>query len=98
MLAKLDSKKGIYLGTAVGLILFVLLGFFPSAMMGGYVGLKLAELIVGPGSMGVIARVFTAVSMIGAVLVTAVVFILGGAIAGYTLSKKVTPKVVGQRL
>ncbi len=98
MLAKLDSKKGIYLGTAVGLILFVLLGFFPSAMMGGYVGLKLAELIVGPGSMGVIARVFTAVSMIGAVLVTAVVFIFGCAIAGYTLSKKVTPKVVEQRL
>ncbi|MFN4219729.1 MAG: hypothetical protein ACK4GJ_02260 [bacterium] len=92
MLAKLDSKKGIYLGTGAGLILFVLLGFFPSAMIGGYVGLKLAELIVGPGSLGVVARVLTAVSMIGAVLVTAVTFILGGALAGYTLSQRFKTK------
>ncbi|MFN4131859.1 MAG: hypothetical protein ACK4GE_02140 [Caldimicrobium sp.] len=92
MLAKLDSKKGVYLGTGAGLILFVLLGFFPSAMIGGYVGLKLAELIVGPGSLGVIARILTAVSMIGSVLVTAVAFILGGALAGYTLSQKVKTK------
>ena len=92
MLARLDAKRGIYLGTAVGLILFVLLGFFPSAMMGGYVGLKLAELIAGPGTMGVIARIMTAVSMIAAVLVTAVAFILGGALAGYAISQKVGAK------
>jgi hypothetical protein len=92
MLAKVDSRKGIYIGTGAGLILFVLLGFFPSAMMGGYVGLKLAELIMGPGTMGVVARVLTALSMIGAVLVTAVAFILGGAVAGYILSGKLGAK------
>ncbi len=92
MLAKVDSRKGIYIGTGAGLILFVLLGFFPSAMMGGYVGLKLAELIVGPGTMGVVARMLTALSMIGAVLVTAVAFILGGAVAGYILSGKLRAK------
>jgi len=92
MLAKLDSKKGIYIGTGAGLLFFVLLGFFPSAMVGGYVGLKLAELIVGPGSMGVIARILTAVSMIGAVLVTAIAFILGGALAGYAVSQKFRTK------
>ncbi len=97
MLAKLDSRKGIYIGTGAGLILFVLLGFFPSAMMGGYVGLKLAELIMGPGSMGVVARVFTALSMIGAVLVTAVAFVLGGAIAGYILSGKLRAKEAGSK-
>ncbi|BAU23688.1 hypothetical protein THC_1320 [Caldimicrobium thiodismutans] len=97
MLAKLDSRKGIYIGTGAGLILFVLLGFFPSAMMGGYVGLKLAELIMGPGSMGVVARLFTALSMIGAVLVTAVVFVLGGAIAGYILSGKLRAKEAGSK-
>ncbi len=92
MLTRVDAKKGIYIGTAIGLILFVLLGFFPSAMMGGYVGLKLAELIAGPGTMGVVARVMTAVSMIGAVLVTAVAFILGGALAGYVITQKVAAK------
>lgn len=88
MLAKVNSKKAVYIGTGAGLILFVLLGFFPSAMMGGYVGLRLAELIVGPGSLGVLARVLTAVSMVGAVLTTACAFILGGALAGYALSQK----------
>jgi len=86
MLKEMDGRKAIYIGTGVGLILFVLLGFFPSAMMGGYVGLKLAELMMGPGSMGVIARVLTAVSMIGAVVVTAVAFVLGGALAGYLVA------------
>ncbi|MGC9109762.1 MAG: hypothetical protein ACP5HI_05895 [Caldimicrobium sp.] len=93
MLGKVDVKKGIYLGTGAGLILFVLLGFFSSAMMGGYVGLKLAELMVGPGRMGVIARVHTAISMIGAVIVTAVAFILGDALAGYVISQRLVTRV-----
>lgn len=88
MLAKINSKKAVYIGTGAGLILFVLLGFFPSAMMGGYVGLRLAELIIGHGNLGVVARVFTAVSMIGAVITTACAFLLGGAFAGYALSQK----------
>ncbi len=92
MLGRVDARRAIYIGTGVGLILFVLLGFFPSAMMGGFVGLKLAELVVGPGSMGVVARVFTAVCMIGAVIVTAVAFVLGGALAGYAISQKVGSK------
>ncbi len=92
MLEKFDVKKGIYIGTGVGLILFVLLGFFPSAMIGGYVGLKLAEHIVGPGSMGVIAKVFSAISMIGAVIFTGVAFIFGGAFAGYVVSQKLTTR------
>ncbi len=88
MLAKINSKKAVYIGTGAGLILFVLFGFFPSAMMGGYVGLRLAELIAGPGSLGVVARVFTAVSMLGAVITTACAFLLGGALAGYSLAQK----------
>lgn len=79
------AKKGLYIGTGVGLILFVLLGFFPSAMMGGYVGLKLAELFMGLGTGGVLARILVALSMIGAVLVAAVLFILGGALAGWMI-------------
>ncbi|MEZ0343340.1 MAG: hypothetical protein ABWJ99_00825 [Caldimicrobium sp.] len=92
MLGRVDARKAIYIGTGVGLILFVLLGFFPSAMMGGFVGLKLAELIMGPGSMGVLARILAAVSMIGAVIVTAVAFVLGGALAGYAISQKLSSK------
>jgi len=82
------SKKGLYIGTAVGLLLFALLGFFPSAMMGGYVGIKLAELIMGAPAVGVLPRIFVALSMIGAVISTALVFILGGAIAGWIVGTR----------
>ncbi len=92
MLEARDVKKWVYVGTGAGLILFVLLGFFPSAMIGGYVGLKLAELIMGEVSSGILPRLLTALSMIGSVLVAAVTFILGGAAAGYLLATKVLPK------
>ncbi|MCC6026391.1 MAG: hypothetical protein LM575_05430, partial [Caldimicrobium sp.] len=64
------SKNGLYIGTAAGLVLFALLGFFPSAMVGGYVGIKLAELFVGVPAVGILPRIFVAFSMIGAVIFT----------------------------
>jgi hypothetical protein len=82
------SKKGLYLGTAVGLVLFALLGFFPSAIMGGYIGIKLAELIVGAPAVGILPHIFAAFSMIGAVIFTGLVFVLGGAIAGWIVGAR----------
>jgi hypothetical protein len=82
------SKKGLYIGTAAGLVLFALLGFFPSAMVGGYVGIKLAELIVGAPAVGILPRIFATLSMIGAVIFTGLVFVLGGAIAGWIVGTR----------
>jgi len=82
------SKNGLYLGTAVGLVLFALLGFFPSAIMGGYIGIKLAELIVGAPAVGILPRIFAGFSMIGAVISTGLVFILGGAIVGWIVGTR----------
>ncbi len=82
------SKNGLYIGTAAGLVLFALLGFFPSAMVGGYVGIKLAELIVGAQAVGILPRIFATLSMIGAVIFTGLVFVLGGAIAGWIVGTR----------
>jgi len=82
------SRRGLYIGTASGLVLFALLGFFPSAMIGGYVGMKLAELFVGAPAVGVLPRIFAALSMIVAVITTGVVFVLGGAIMGWIIGTR----------
>jgi hypothetical protein len=86
------SKKGLYIGTAGGLVLFALLGFFPSAIMGGYIGIKLAELIVGAPAVGILPYIFAAFSMIGAVIFTGLVFVLGGAIAGWIVGTRLELK------
>lgn len=93
MTSHLDLKRGIYIGTGAGLLLFVLLGFFPSAMIGGFLGMKLAELILGPASMGILARILSALSMIGAVVFTGIIFIFGGAYVGYNVYPKVAMKI-----
>ena len=88
MFTMFDGKKLIYIGTGAGLILYVLLGFFPSAMVGGFVGLKLVEIVMGVENTGILAQVIAVVSMIGAVIFTAVAFVLGGALAGYIIAQK----------
>jgi len=86
------SKKGLYIGTAGGLVFFALLGFFPSALTGGYVGIKLAELIVGAPAVGILPRIFAGFSMIGAVISIGFVFVLGGAIAGWIVGTRLELK------
>lgn len=89
MLKGIDRRNAIYIGTGLGLMVFVLLGFFPSAMVGGFVGLTLAKLMLGPDFMGVIAKVITAICMIGSVIITACLFVFFGALAGYFVAVRV---------
>lgn len=78
------AKKGLYVGTGVGLILFALLGLFPGSMIGGIIGLKIAGGLLGmPVQATVIARLIIAVCMIGGVITAAIIFILGSGIAGW---------------
>jgi hypothetical protein len=83
---KLDpTKKGLYLGTGIGLILFVLVGLLTGSLVGGLIGLKLGGLIFGaPLEGALLARVFVAMSMIGGVFVSAVIFIGGMGFLGWT--------------
>ena len=79
------SKKGLYIGTGIGLILFVLVGLLSGSLVGGLIGLKVAGLIFGASLEGaLLSRMVVALSMIGGVFVSAVIFIAGMGFLGWT--------------
>ncbi len=78
------KKKGLYVGTGMGLILFVLLGFFSGSVIGGMVGLKIAGMLLGgPVTSSILPRLIVAVSMIIGVITSAITFIFGMGLLGW---------------
>jgi len=79
------AKKGLYIGTGMGLVLFVLVGVLPGSFIGGFVGLKIAESMFGPIVAGsILPRLIVAFSMIAGLLMTAFVFVVGLGVLGWT--------------
>ncbi len=77
--------KGLYIGTGAGLILFVLVGLLTGSLIGGVIGLKIAGSIFGePLQSALLPRLIVAVSMIGGVIVSAIVFVVGTSILGWS--------------
>ena len=80
----LTSQKGLFVGTGIGLILFVLVGVLSGSLIGGVIGLKAAGFIFGaPLEGALLARVIVAISMLTGVLVSAVIFIGGMGFLGW---------------
>ena len=78
------AKKGLYVGVGVGLVLFVLAGLLPGSLLGGLVGLKIVGVVFGgPMTHAILPRIILAVSMIGGVLLSAVVYVLGSGLIGW---------------
>jgi hypothetical protein len=78
------AKKGTYAGTGTGLIMFLLVGFFPGSLIGGAAGLWISNLITGGAAeSSLIPRVITALSMVAGVLGSAAVFIIGCSVIGW---------------
>lgn len=78
------AQKGLYIGTGIGLILFVLVGLLSGSLVGGMIGLKLAGSIFGaPLEGALLARVIVAISMIAGVFTSALIFIGGTAVLGW---------------
>lgn len=78
------SQKGLYVGTGMGLILFVLVGVLSGSLIGGLIGLKAAGFIFGaPLEGALIARVIVAISMMSGVFASALVFIGGMGFLGW---------------
>jgi hypothetical protein len=80
------AKKGLYVGTGAGIVLFALAGLLPGSLIGGVIGLQVSESIFG-GPMGsaLLPRMILAVSMIMGVVVSALVCILGTGMLGWSL-------------
>ncbi len=78
------SKKGVYIGAAVGLVLFAVIGLLPSSFIGGVLGLKIAGHIFGtPLGVAVLPRMVVGLSMLLGILITGLIFVMGLSIAGW---------------
>ncbi len=75
-----------YIGSGIGLALFVVSGLLPGSFIGGVLGLKVTGVLFGlPVEPTVVSRAILAVSMLVGVLVTGVVFVMAGAVCGWLL-------------
>ena len=98
------AKKGTHIGTGAGLIMFMLLGFFPGSLIGGAAGLWISNLIMGEASgASLIPRMITALSMVAGIMGSAAVFVIGTSVAGWAVGtaleamKKEAPELAEAR-
>ena len=80
------AKKGLYVGTGAGLVLFALVGLLPGSLIGGVIGLKVIGSIFGsPLGSAILPRIMLALSMVTGVMVSATVCLLGSGMIGYSM-------------
>jgi len=80
------AKKGIYIGTGTGLIMFALVGFFPGSLIGGAIGLWLSKLVLGASAgAALLPRLITAVSMVAGIIGAAAFFVVGSSVVGWAI-------------
>lgn len=79
------AKTGWYIGLGTGVLLFVLLGLLAGPLLGSAVGLKIIEIMYGTMGSEALPRIILAVSMVLGLVISAVVYILGGGLLGWTI-------------
>ncbi len=80
-------KKGAMIGALFGLILFVIIGFLPSAYTGGLIGLKLIKFLLGAMvDFSTMSRILVALLMILSVIISGAIFIVGCAMIGWIIT------------
>jgi hypothetical protein len=85
MKAKLSNKLAL-IGAGAGLVLFAIFGLLLGSLLGGVMGLNIAGTLFGyPVSSNLLPRIIVAGSMLIGVMVSALIFTLGGSIIGWLL-------------
>ena len=80
------AKKGLYVGTGAGIVLFALVGLLPGSLIGGVIGLQISESIFGgPLGSAVLPRIILAVSMVMGVVASALICVLGTGMLGWSM-------------
>ncbi len=80
------AKKGLYVGTGAGLVLFILAGLLPGSLIGGVIGLKVIMAITGaPLGGAILSRIVLAVSMLTGIMASAAVCIMGPGLIGWSI-------------
>lgn len=90
------AKKGLYIGTGVGLVLFALIGLLPGSFIGGVVGLGLAGSIFGtPIGAQLLPRIIVGAFMMLGVVVAGLIFIIGSSLLGWIIGYVIDAIKVG---
>src|SRR3990172_7535311 len=70
------AKKGLYVGTGAGLVIFVLFGLLPGSLLGGVAGLNIAGWLFGqPVESALLSRIIVFLFMLIGTLVSGVVIV-----------------------
>lgn len=78
------AKKGLYVGTGMGIVLFALIGLLPGSVIGGLIGLKFSEVLLGGVTQTMLlSRMIVAVGMVAGLMVSAVTFVFGAGVLGW---------------
>jgi len=81
------SKKGLYIGATVGLVLFIFVGLLPSSFVGGVLGLKFASYLMGTSvETALLSRAVVGLSMMAGILATGCVFVAGTSLIGWGIA------------
>ena len=92
------AKKGLYVGTGAGLILFVLFGLLPGSLLGGAAGINIAGWLFGqPVESALLSRIIVFLFMLIGTLISGVVIVTGvsvlGWITGWVMDSRTHEKV-----
>jgi len=78
------AKKGLYVGTGAGLVIFVLFGLLPGSLLGGVAGLNIAGWLFGqPVESALLSRIIVFLFMLIGTLVSGVVIVTGVSVIGW---------------
>lgn len=83
----IDAKKrGFYIGSAIGLTIFTLVGLLPGSFIGGVAGLSIAGMLFGlPLDNSILPRIIVGASMVLGVMVSALIFTSLAGLLGWML-------------
>jgi hypothetical protein len=88
------AKKGAYIGTGAGLVLFALFGLMPGSLLGGAAGISIAGWLFGlPLEPGIVSRVIVLTSMLVGVLGIGLLIITATSTLGWIVGKLVESAV-----
>jgi hypothetical protein len=84
------AGKAAYVGAGAGLALFAMIGLLPGSFLGGVLGINIAGGLFGlPLKSDFLPRLTVGISMILGILVSGIIFIACGTMAGWIVGKAI---------
>jgi hypothetical protein len=82
------AKKGLYVGSGAGLMIFVLFGLLPGSLLGGAAGINIAGWLFGlPLESGLVSRIIVFMSMLIGILVSGIAIVTATSTLGWIVGR-----------